>query len=95
MSEATKTPELSPEQQARLREVLGGYYGYTDEWVDEVIQRMTTCHPYDDACGGRGGPCRNHGGVLAMGPLTPVSEPTCSRCGHPFDECTCDAQATR
>lgn len=32
--------------------------------IDEA-KEVTPCHPYDDHCGGPGGPCRWHGGTLS------------------------------
>jgi len=34
-------------------------------WPDLDVAPAGPCHPYDEACGGPGGPCRNHGGRVA------------------------------
>jgi hypothetical protein len=33
-------------------------------WPCLIPPPPAVCHPYDEACGGSGGPCRNHGGTM-------------------------------
>lgn len=36
-----------------------------DESTERDVE-ATPCHPYDEKCGGPGGPCRNHGGTFPV-----------------------------
>jgi hypothetical protein len=44
---------------------------HPDPFASRFLSLRTTgciCHPYDDPCGGPGGPCRNHGGIVEREP---------------------------